>query len=245
MMRAMPTLMGVLTISLTAEAAGAERLAGNWSVQFANGVYQWCVIRNDRTASVMETHRTAAGRAETVAGALVVRYDDDRVERWTAVDRRAVVEHWFPGSTYPQGKPVLGIAKAMPLGAVNGNEPADADGNRLRMAVTSKSFAATLRTRFTDETAGELRQFIDPRYLEQHRLLEGAFPIQRIVTGAIFDNSPVDDETMFVVVGTEEAEQEVWLLRLVVREGKAYVVPPSPPEPTTRVFRPWLFRTRL
>jgi hypothetical protein len=54
--------------------------------------------------------------------------------------------------------------------------------------VVTKTFIATLRERFSDEKAAELRKFIDPRYLKEHGLQEGVFPIQRVVTGDIFSN---------------------------------------------------------
>jgi hypothetical protein len=41
----------------------------------------------------------------------VIVCDDDRVERWTAVGQRMVVEHWFPAAQFPSGTPVLGIAE--------------------------------------------------------------------------------------------------------------------------------------
>jgi hypothetical protein len=36
---------------------------------------------------------------------------DDRLERWTLVSKRMVVEHWFPASQVPVATPVLGIAE--------------------------------------------------------------------------------------------------------------------------------------
>jgi hypothetical protein len=97
-----------------------------------------------------------------------------------------------------------------------------------------------------DETASELRKFIDPRYLKEHKLDVGPFPIRRVVTGAIYDNSPCDEpQTVLVVVETEEAEQEVWRLRMTTYEGNSYILPPSPPDATTRAFKPWTTRRKL
>jgi hypothetical protein len=48
------------------------------------------------------------------AVAILVTFADDRVERWTAVDKRMVVEHWFPAAAYPAGDKVLGIADRVP-----------------------------------------------------------------------------------------------------------------------------------
>jgi hypothetical protein len=44
------------------------------------------------------------------SGSFWIRFEDDRVERWTPVANRMVVEHWFPGSQIAVAKPVLGIA---------------------------------------------------------------------------------------------------------------------------------------
>jgi hypothetical protein len=85
--------------------------AGEWSVEFANGVVETCVIRKDGTASESEPNRKSDGKAVDKDGTLVITFDDDRTERWTLVGKRMVVEHWYPSSQYPCGKPVLGIAE--------------------------------------------------------------------------------------------------------------------------------------
>jgi hypothetical protein len=84
---------------------------GLWSIEFANGVNEACVIRADGTASVLEEKRKADGKAEVKSGAVVIVFEDDRIERWTPVGRQMVVEHWFPASAFPAGPSVLGIGK--------------------------------------------------------------------------------------------------------------------------------------
>jgi hypothetical protein len=87
-----------------------QQYLGKWTVSFANGVIEICEIRADGTASEREPNRSADGKIEQVDGSLVITFADDRVERWTAVDKRLVVEHWCPAQSYPAGKSVLGIA---------------------------------------------------------------------------------------------------------------------------------------
>jgi len=70
-----------------------------------------CEVRKDGTASVVEPLRTAGGKAARKGSSVVIVYDDDRVERWTPVGKRLVVEHWFPASQLPTATPVLGIAE--------------------------------------------------------------------------------------------------------------------------------------
>jgi hypothetical protein len=84
---------------------------GRWSVQFANAVAETCEIGNDGKASVVEPSRTSRGKATHKDGAVVIVFDDDRVERWTPVGRQMVVEHWFPGGRFPSEESVLGIAE--------------------------------------------------------------------------------------------------------------------------------------
>jgi hypothetical protein len=84
---------------------------GHWAVAFTNGVVERCEIRRDGTATVVEPRRTAEGKAVVRGGSVVLTYRDDRVERWTAVGRRMVVEHWFPGARFPCAAPILGIAE--------------------------------------------------------------------------------------------------------------------------------------
>jgi hypothetical protein len=83
---------------------------GEWSIEFANGVIETCEIRKDGTASESEPNRKSDGKAVAKDGAIVIAFDDDRTERWTAVGKRMVVEHWFPSAKFPCGTPVLGIA---------------------------------------------------------------------------------------------------------------------------------------
>jgi hypothetical protein len=84
---------------------------GKWKVEFANGVSEVGRIRKDGTASVVEPRRTSAGKTTVQGGSAVITFEDDRIERWTAVGKRFVVEHWFPGSQFPNGTSVLGIAE--------------------------------------------------------------------------------------------------------------------------------------
>jgi RNA polymerase sigma factor (sigma-70 family) len=91
--------------------AVAERLVGTWAVKFENGVNEWCRVNKDRTAKVAEPQRRSPGKVEVRDGAVLVVYDDDRLERWTPAGDGAAVEHWFPASNYPKRKPVKGIAE--------------------------------------------------------------------------------------------------------------------------------------
>jgi hypothetical protein len=109
-----------------------------------------------------------------------------------------------------------------------------------------KGFVATLRERFTDAKAGDLRRFIDPHYLKEHGLQEGPFPIQRVVTGAICSNHLSDDpRTALIVAETEGGAKECFLFRLTVREGKVYIAPISPPDKKTKSFNPWILRVKV
>ena len=84
---------------------------GKWKVEFANGVIEECRIGNGGEAYVEEPRRRSGGNAVVQDGAVVVTFHDDRIERWTPVGRRFVVEHWFPASRLPTATPVLGIAE--------------------------------------------------------------------------------------------------------------------------------------
>src|SRR5262249_17977111 len=71
----------------------------------------------------------------------------------------------------------------------------DADRLALEAAgpAVTKTFIAALRERLSDKEAAKLREFIDPRYLKEHGLKDGEFPIQRVVTGDIYSNHLSDD----------------------------------------------------
>jgi hypothetical protein len=100
----------VFALASAGNAPAPERSlpAGEWSVEFANGVVETCAIRKDGTTSESEPNRKSDGKAVDKDGAIVITFDDDRTERY--VGKRMVVEHWYPSSRYPCGTPVLGIA---------------------------------------------------------------------------------------------------------------------------------------
>ncbi|MFN0021775.1 MAG: hypothetical protein ACKVP0_26310, partial [Pirellulaceae bacterium] len=87
---------------------------GKWKVEFANGVTEVCSFGKGGEASVEEPQRRSNGTAEVQGGSVVVTFQDDRVERWTKVGKRFVVEHWFPGSGFPAAAPVRGFAESAP-----------------------------------------------------------------------------------------------------------------------------------
>lgn len=104
-------------------AAQIVDLTGRWTVEFANGVKQQCEIRSIGTAHVAEPLRTSDGLVGVQSGKVILAFDDDRVERWTVVGKRVIVEHWVrssgearwegfaPFRPLPAGVPVLGIAE--------------------------------------------------------------------------------------------------------------------------------------
>jgi hypothetical protein len=162
-----------------------------------------------------------------------------------AVTRREVLTAAVAGALA-----VSGAARAAegPLTPGQPAPPADGERQRLEEAgpVTVKQFVAALRQRFSDEKAAELRKFIDPHYLKRHGLQDGAFPIQRVVTGAIYDNRLSDDpRTALIVAETEGAAKECFLFRLTVHGGEVYLAPLSPPDKQSKSFRPWILRVKV
>ena len=86
---------------------------GKWSIEFANGVVEVCVVRENGTTAVTEPNRSSEGKAKIQDGSPLLVFDDDRIERWTAVGQRFVVEHWFPATRFPPATPVLGVAERL------------------------------------------------------------------------------------------------------------------------------------
>jgi hypothetical protein len=85
---------------------------GRWTVEFSNGIKEVCEIRKDRRVSVDEPMRTSTGRAQVKDGSVLIVYQDDRVERWTGVGKKMLVEHWYPAARFPSKTPIVGIAEA-------------------------------------------------------------------------------------------------------------------------------------
>jgi hypothetical protein len=108
----------LLTLGLTIAVAQADPPrpmdpaipAGKWTIEFANGVIEKIEIKKDATATVTEPARTSEGQVTAILGTYLFVYEDNRVERWTRVGKRMVVEHWASAEQYPNGTPVRGIA---------------------------------------------------------------------------------------------------------------------------------------
>jgi hypothetical protein len=112
-------------------------------------------------------------------------------------------------------------------------------------SIVVKQFLAQMRKRFEGD-ASPLRQYIDPRYLEQHNLKNGPLPMQTVVTGGIHNGNVTDDPMTHVsVVETEEASREVFVFRTTIHEGNAYILPLNAPDPATGSFTPWILRFKL
>jgi hypothetical protein len=113
-------LGGVAEPRPPAQATGASNSPeaalpiGKWNVEFTNGVTEVCSIGNGGEATAMEPQRRSNGMAVGKESSVVITFNDDRVERWTPVGKRFVVEHWFPGSRLPTVTPVFGIAERAP-----------------------------------------------------------------------------------------------------------------------------------
>jgi hypothetical protein len=238
-----------------------ELAVGKWTVEFANGVIEACEIHKDGTASVEEPKRSSSGKATVKDNAIMIAFEDDRLERWRPVGKRMVVEHWYPGNQEPAVTPVLGVAVRTtwePGDGLTDDEKSDLKNNA--WPSVSKTLGATMRTRFKDQTAGELRQFIDPVYLKENKLTEGPFPMERFLTNTdIVENRLCDDyQTGILIVQTDPATntRELFVFRVTytksrrlpgggVESSRAYILPPAPPDPITKTFKPWIFRTKL
>jgi hypothetical protein len=90
---------------------GIELPVGKWSIEFANEVKEECEVNKDGDASVVEPLRSSTGKAEVKEDSVVIVFKDDRVERWTPVGAKMVVEHWAASVQFPAGRPVLGIGR--------------------------------------------------------------------------------------------------------------------------------------
>jgi hypothetical protein len=87
---------------------------GTWKVEYANEVTEVCNFQKDGTTAVVEPVRIA-GKAVVNGSSIVMTFDNGRVQRWTPIGGRFVVEHWFPGSQFPTATPgTQGIAERAP-----------------------------------------------------------------------------------------------------------------------------------
>ncbi len=84
---------------------------GSWKIVFTNGVNELCEIHLDGTATVKEPLRSADGTVKAIDASYQIDFTDNRVERWTRIGNRFVVEHWTSGPGIERSAPVLGIAE--------------------------------------------------------------------------------------------------------------------------------------
>jgi hypothetical protein len=74
-------------------------------------VVEKCKFDARGNAEEKEPLRSGKGQAVQQNRSFVIKFDDDRLECWTLINGRAVVEHWYPASQFPEGPRVLGIAE--------------------------------------------------------------------------------------------------------------------------------------
>ena len=133
---------------------------GNWKVDFSNGVSQICDILASGKVTVVQPQRTSDGKAESKNGAVEIRYEDDRAERWSMDGAKVVVEHWHPISAMADGKPpVVGVANR-PLGA-NWNDQVSSVKVGANVRVIVYEHGDFLGASITLEGGREYRQFRD------------------------------------------------------------------------------------
>ena len=72
---------------------------------------------------------------------------------------------------------------------------------------TVKMFVAALRQRFSDQSAGDLRRFIDPKYLKDHGLQNGAFPIRRVAAIVHPSDPSLQRESDLIVIAHGQVER--------------------------------------
>jgi hypothetical protein len=99
---------------LSAGSIATSLPVGRWNVTLTNAVRTECEFGPDGGVDVFEPVRRAHGHAEFKDGTVIVTFEDDRIERWSHVGPQMIVEHWYPGSAFPCGRPVLGIAERTP-----------------------------------------------------------------------------------------------------------------------------------
>lgn len=98
-------------VNLIDNPALLREWAGHWRAEFANGIVQTYTLSADGSATVDAGAWHDTGTVEKGNGYFIVRFSEDRAERWTRVGGRMVIEHWFPASRLPTEPPVLGIAE--------------------------------------------------------------------------------------------------------------------------------------
>jgi hypothetical protein len=101
-----------LPVTVTGDPPQSEQTlpVGTWSVEFANGAVEKAEIKKDGTATVSEPARSSGGKVTAVPGAFLFVCAGGRIERWTPIGKRMVVEHWASVDQMTNGAPVKGIA---------------------------------------------------------------------------------------------------------------------------------------
>lgn len=244
-------------------------VVGQWAIQFENGVNESCSVSKDGSAKTQETRRTSPGKIEVRDGAILIVSDDDRLERWTSVGKKAVVEHWFPASAYPKQKPVVGIAERVPendalsrpadekpphivekpdmKGRMDSGLPwkLDREPTEETIRVATKTFVSKMGS-YPDY---RFREFFDPRYLKEHKLTDKDIAFEVVGGYRGLHNYVVADDNRTILCtllrnmdGKEV--RELFLLRWVYHDGCLYVSPGKAPDPKTGIFTPWILRTK-
>lgn len=140
------------------------------------------------------------------------------------------------------------LADQPAAGEKNGLELGNPDEFDTSNAVLVKKFLVAMRRNHGHETGDVFRAFIDPRYLEAHKLTEGKLPITTIPVLGIHSLHVADDHhTVFAVVNTKDnpEQKQAILLRTAVHDGRLYLQPMLGPNAESGSFTPWILLKNL
>ena len=133
------------------------------------------------------------------------------------------------------------LSSNLPFVIGNRKEPTET-----QLLAIAKAFCVAMRRQHNQENVPALRGYFDPRYLEEHELLEGDFNVLMASVGAIHNIRLADDDhTLLCYVETGNRQKEAILLRSVVHDGKLFLLPLEPPDEKTNVVTPWILRMKL
>lgn len=122
----------------------------------------------------------------------------------------------------------------------------DARDHEMHALILAKRFCVAMRRNHQPEKSSALLQFLDPAFLELHKI-----PLRnpKITTFPLFNIHNIqisqDPNTILCLVDSNDGRRHALLLRTKTEKGKLYLTPLNPPDQKSGEFSPWILKTEL
>jgi hypothetical protein len=146
-------------------------------------------------------------------------------------------------------RPILSLLLALAIVTARGQDSLQRlakikeNDAEMKSLVFAKSFCVAMRRNHQLQNPTKLLQFIDPRYLAEHKINTTKPNLETFPLFNIYDiKISTDPSTILCLVDTKGGPRQALLLRTNTSNGKLHLNPVAPPSKANQSFTPWILR---